>query len=118
MNAPRPDGIVWRKSSYSAHNGGCVEVGWAKSSYSANNGACVEVGWAKSSHSVDNGGCVEVGWAKSSHSSSNGDCVEVSGTAGDRRVRDSKARSGPELAFSGASWQAFLTRVAGADRRR
>jgi hypothetical protein len=26
MTAPEPDGIVWRKSSYSAGNGGCVEV--------------------------------------------------------------------------------------------
>jgi Domain of unknown function (DUF397) len=39
-----PDGFIWRKSSYSAGNGGCVEVGWRKSSYSASNGDCVEVG--------------------------------------------------------------------------
>ena len=39
----------WRKSTYSADNGGnCVEVGtWRKSTYSAdNNGNCVEVGGA------------------------------------------------------------------------
>ena len=38
---------AWRKSSYSADNGGnCVEVGtWRKSSHSgSNNGDCVEVG--------------------------------------------------------------------------
>jgi len=28
MTATEPDGIVWRKSSYSAGSGGCVEVGW------------------------------------------------------------------------------------------
>ena len=40
-----PDGIAWRKSSYSLNNGNCVEIGWRKSSYSGNNGDCVEVGW-------------------------------------------------------------------------
>ena len=43
MTAPEPDGIVWQKSSYSAANGGCVEVGWRTSSYSAVNGGCVQV---------------------------------------------------------------------------
>ncbi len=43
MTAPEPDGIVWRTSSYSGTNGGCVEVGWRTSSYSANGSACVEV---------------------------------------------------------------------------
>lgn len=44
--APEPDGIVWRTSSYSATNGGCVEVGWRTSSYSGNGSACVEVATA------------------------------------------------------------------------
>ncbi|GLZ37675.1 DUF397 domain-containing protein [Actinokineospora sp. NBRC 105648] len=47
MSGPEPDvldRIVWRKSSFSAGNGGCVEVGWRKSSFSAGSGACVEVG--------------------------------------------------------------------------
>jgi hypothetical protein len=35
--------VYWRKSSYSDHNGACVEVGWRKSSYSVENGSCVEV---------------------------------------------------------------------------
>jgi hypothetical protein len=39
--------IVWRKSSYSASNGDCVEIGWRKSSYSASDGNCVEVGRAE-----------------------------------------------------------------------
>ncbi|MGH3623686.1 MAG: DUF397 domain-containing protein [Sciscionella sp.] len=46
MNAPRPDGIVWHTSSYSTHNGDCVEVGWRTSSYSFDNGGCVEVALA------------------------------------------------------------------------
>lgn len=37
--------MVWRKSSYSADNGGCVEVSWRKSSFSGHNGGCVEVSW-------------------------------------------------------------------------
>ncbi|MDQ3579912.1 MAG: DUF397 domain-containing protein [Actinomycetota bacterium] len=46
MSVHEPDGlakIVWRKSSFSATNGDCVEVGWRKSSFSATNGNCVEV---------------------------------------------------------------------------
>ncbi|MGA4545560.1 DUF397 domain-containing protein [Uniformispora flossi] len=37
--------LVWRKSSYSDHQGGaCVEVAWRKSSYSDHQGGeCVEV---------------------------------------------------------------------------
>jgi hypothetical protein len=35
--------VTWRKSSYSANGGDCVEVGWRASSYSANGGNCVEV---------------------------------------------------------------------------
>lgn len=37
---------VWRKSSYSASNGSCVEVSdprWRKSTYSSSGGSCVEV---------------------------------------------------------------------------
>lgn len=45
MTAAELDGIVWHKSSYSASNGNCVEVGWRKTSYSAGNGNCVEVAW-------------------------------------------------------------------------
>jgi hypothetical protein len=43
MTAPEPDHIIWRTSSYSGTNGGCVEVGWRTSSYSNGGAACVEV---------------------------------------------------------------------------
>jgi Domain of unknown function (DUF397) len=36
------NGLGWRKSSYSAANGDCIE--WRTSTYSAYNGACVEAG--------------------------------------------------------------------------
>jgi predicted secreted Zn-dependent protease len=40
---------TWRKSSYSGHNGECVEVAataWRKSTFSGHNGDCVEVAQA------------------------------------------------------------------------
>lgn len=43
MTTREPDGIVWRKSSYSAGNGACVEIAWRKSTFSGGNGDCVEV---------------------------------------------------------------------------
>ncbi len=35
--------MIWRKSSFSAGNGECVEVAWRKATSSADNGHCVEV---------------------------------------------------------------------------
>jgi hypothetical protein len=35
--------MIWRKSTFSAANGGCVEIGWRRSSFSAPNNDCVEV---------------------------------------------------------------------------
>ncbi|MDQ3576217.1 MAG: DUF397 domain-containing protein [Actinomycetota bacterium] len=98
MSVHEPDGltkIVWRKSSFSAGNGNCVEVGWRKSSFSASNGDCVEVGWHKSSFSASNGNCVEVK-------------PEPHGVA----VRDSKQGAGPTLAFPVGDWRAFLAEMA------
>ena len=36
------DNLTWFKSSFSAQNGGCVEIAFKKSSFSAQNGGCVE----------------------------------------------------------------------------
>lgn len=42
-----PSLASWRTSSYSTHEGQCVEVGtWRTSSYSTGEGQCVEVGWS------------------------------------------------------------------------
>ena len=75
-------GAVWRKSSYSASNGGnCVEVAevWRKSSYSASNG---------------------------------GDCVEVAAAPPAAiAVRDSKDPGGPKLIFTPAAWAAFTEQI-------
>ncbi|MFF2353098.1 DUF397 domain-containing protein [Kitasatospora sp. NPDC058115] len=51
----------------------------------------------------------EPAWFKSSHSSNEGgDCVEVAETADSVLVRDSKDKSGPQLAFSPAAWRSFV----------
>jgi hypothetical protein len=75
-------GVSWRKSSYSAGNGGnCVEFAevWRKSSYSGSNG---------------------------------GDCVEVAATLPAAiAVRDSKDPDGPKLLFTPAAWAAFTATI-------
>jgi hypothetical protein len=75
-------GAKWRKSSYSAGNGGnCVEVAevWRKSSYSGTNG---------------------------------GDCVEVAATLPAAvAVRDSKDPDGPRLIFTPQAWAAFTATI-------
>ncbi|MFJ2776842.1 DUF397 domain-containing protein [Kitasatospora sp. NPDC087315] len=69
-----------------------------------------ELAWFKSSHSGNEGGtCVEVAWRKSSYSSNDGGaCVEVAEAPGTVHVRDSKDKSGPQLAFEPAAWKAFV----------
>ncbi|MEU8166992.1 DUF397 domain-containing protein [Micromonospora sp. NPDC049004] len=54
-------------------------------------------------------------WRKSTRSGSGGgDCVEVADNLpGIVGVRDSKDPDGPALVFGPASWQAFVTQVAG-----
>ena len=73
---------VWRKSSYSASNGGdCVEVAevWRKSSYSGSNG---------------------------------GNCVEVARTPPAAiAVRDSKDPDGPRLIFTPQDWATFTAAI-------
>jgi hypothetical protein len=72
------DGLAWFKSSYSDGQGG----------------NCIEVAvsWRKSSYSDDQGGA----------------CVEVAACPGTVHVRDSKDKSGPQLAFTPNAWAAFV----------
>ncbi|MDT0462819.1 DUF397 domain-containing protein [Streptomyces gibsoniae] len=52
----------------------------------------------------------ELAWFKSSYSDgTEGDsCVEIASSRDTVHVRDSKSPSGPSLAFSPASWAAFV----------
>ncbi|MFJ6138310.1 DUF397 domain-containing protein [Kitasatospora sp. NPDC092286] len=51
----------------------------------------------------------ELTWFKSSHSGTEGgDCVEVAVTPATIHVRDSKDRTGTQLAFSPAAWADFV----------
>ncbi|PRH80187.1 DUF397 domain-containing protein [Streptomyces solincola] len=70
-----------------------------------------ELAWFKSSYSGSAGdNCVEVAWVKSSYSSGSGDnCVEVANTLDAVRVRDSKDKSGPQLAVAPGSWASFVS---------
>ncbi|MFE7956332.1 DUF397 domain-containing protein [Streptomyces sp. NPDC057413] len=48
-------------------------------------------------------------WFKSSYSSGEGGaCVEVAADATAVRVRDSKERGGPQLAFTRGAWAGFV----------
>lgn len=93
--------------------GNVEHTSWRKSSYSANSGNCVEiaVGWRKSSYSDANGECVEVatGWRKSSYSDGNGGCVEVADTDRCIAVRDTKQHGhATVLEFAMDAWREFL----------
>ncbi|MEU3570455.1 DUF397 domain-containing protein [Kitasatospora sp. NPDC036755] len=58
----------------------------------------------------------ELAWFKSSYSSNEGaECVEVAETPGTVHVRDSKDKSGPQLAFEPAAWGAFVKFAATAE---
>lgn len=51
----------------------------------------------------------ELAWFKSSYSTNEGaQCVEVAETPGTVHVRDSKDKSGPQLAFEPTAWDAFV----------
>jgi predicted secreted Zn-dependent protease len=50
-------------------------------------------------------------WRKSSRSGINGECVELAALPSAVAVRDSKARSGPMLAFRSHEWRTFVTGV-------
>ncbi|MCX4758364.1 DUF397 domain-containing protein [Kitasatospora purpeofusca] len=58
----------------------------------------------------------ELAWFKSSYSSNEGaQCVEVAETPGVVHVRDSKDKTGPQLAFEPAAWKAFINFAADAN---
>lgn len=79
----------WRKSTYSSHNGQCVEVAGGST-------------WGKSSHSFSNGNCTEVAA-----------CSCGAGIL----VRDSKDPGGPVLSFGGREWASFTATVKRIDTR-
>jgi hypothetical protein len=55
----------------------------------------------------------ELKWIKSSYSTGEGpDCVEIASIPGTVRVRDSKDKQGPQLAFSPEEWTAFVSYAA------
>lgn len=98
-----------------------ADLTWFKSSYSGDvGGQCLEVAleWRKSSYSGDAGGdCLEVAldWRKSTHSGdAGGECLEVAlePVHPTVHIRDSKAKSGPTLAFSLDEWSSFVNLVA------
>ncbi|MFI9327075.1 DUF397 domain-containing protein [Kitasatospora sp. NPDC052868] len=66
--------------------------------------------WFKSSYSTNEGAnCVEIAWHKSSYSGNEAtECIEVADTTDAVLVRDSKDKSGPNLTFTPAGWQAFV----------
>jgi hypothetical protein len=55
----------------------------------------------------------ELAWFKSSYSGGNDgeSCVEIAATTGKVHVRDSKTTTGPRLAFTPASWTAFVSQA-------
>jgi hypothetical protein len=75
-----------------------------------------ELTWFKSSHSNDEGGdCIEVAvsWRKSSYSGTGGgECIEAAACLHTIHVRDSKDKSGPQLAFTPAAWADFIAYAA------
>ena len=50
-------------------------------------------------------------WRKSSYSNPSGNCVEAAELRGGVTVRDSWFPAGPTLAFTRATWDAFLREV-------
>jgi hypothetical protein len=108
--------MTWRKSSYSACNGNCVEIDmdWYKSSRSAYNGSCLEVAYRKSSRSNGDSYCLEAAYRKSSRSNFHSCCTEAALRSGTVLVRDSKlGDASPVLEFSPAAWADFIGGIKG-----
>ncbi|WP_406168328.1 DUF397 domain-containing protein [Streptomyces canus] len=59
------------------------------------------------------GDASELAWFKSSYSGgTNGEsCVEIATTPRTVHIRDSKTSTGPHLAFTPASWTAFVSQA-------
>ncbi|MFF7991500.1 DUF397 domain-containing protein [Kitasatospora xanthocidica] len=58
----------------------------------------------------------ELAWFKSSYSTNEeAQCIEVAETPGVVHIRDSKDKSGPQLAFEPAAWEAFVMFAATAE---
>jgi hypothetical protein len=47
-------------------------------------------------------------WRKSSYSNPSGNCLEAAELAGGVALRDSRSPDGPALAFTKATWDAFV----------
>jgi hypothetical protein len=87
-----------------SHN---VITNWRKSSRSAGDGNCVEIGWT------------EAGWRKSSWSAGGGECVEVGRTDAVVGFRDTKeahlpADERPMLVFGRAAGASFFASLGSA----
>ncbi|WP_367130154.1 MULTISPECIES: DUF397 domain-containing protein [Streptomyces] len=74
--------------------------------------------WFKSSYSDGDGSeCVEVAvsWCKSSYSDPQGsNCVEISAGPDAIHIRDSKRKSGAQLAVEAPAWAGFIAYIAAA----
>ncbi len=114
--------MTWRKSSASAYNGACAEVGaWRKAKASYGSGACAEVAaWRKSAASYGTGDCAEVSaWRKSAYSindaGAGSECAEVGTGTAVVGVRDTKQQhlgdARTVLEFSPGAWGRFLAEV-------
>ncbi|MGW4378024.1 DUF397 domain-containing protein [Streptomyces albidoflavus] len=81
---------------------------WRKSSYSANGGDCVEVHIPPALDASPD-------WFKSSHSNNGGACIEVAANLVPTHnlvpVRDSKTPSGPVLTFPSTAFSSFVAGI-------
>ena len=63
---------------------------------------------------MDRQGLTKKVWRKSSYSGGNAECIEVgSNLPGLLIIRDSKNPDGPELTFTWAQWESFMSQLKG-----